>query len=190
MNANMNNHVLFIQGGGYGGYEADRKLFISLKTALGRAYDVKYPEIKPDESKPDFGWIEQIHKMISQVESQVIIVAHSFGASMILKYLSENPVSKNIHGVFLLAPPFWSGDEDWKKGLKLREDFAGRLPQVPMFFYRCEDDEEIPLSHLKSYQQKLPRASIREFKSGGHQFNNDMNFVAGDIKSLRHSFNN
>ena|SRR5688500_17440298 len=181
----MNRHILFIQGGGDGGYEADAELVASLQKALGKGYDINYPEIKSDESAPDFGWTQEIGNKLSETKSDVILVGHSFGASMLLKYLSENPVNKKIEGIFLIATPFWDGNEDWQKGLKLQEDFADRLPdEVPIFFYHCQDDEEIPFSHLGHYKQRLTQATFREIKSGGHQFNNDLTLVANDIKIL------
>lgn len=181
----MYNHILFIQGGGDGGYEADKALVASLQKALGKGYDINYPEIYSDESMSDFGWTQQIAEIISEIKSEIILVGHSFGASMILKYLSECSVTKKIPGVFLVATPFWDGNEDWQKGLRLQEDFDDRLPdQVPIFFYHCQDDEEIPFSHLEHYKQKLTRATFREIKSGGHQLNNDLTLVAKDIKSL------
>ena len=181
----MNKHILFIQGGGEGGYKVDKALVASLQTALGKGYDIDYPEIKSDESAPDFGWSQQIGKKISDAKSDMIAVGHSFGASMILKYLSENSVNKKIAGIFLIATPFWNGNEDWQKGLKRQEDFADKLPEgVPIFFYHCQDDEEIPFSHLDHYKQRLTQATFREIKSGGHQLNNDLTLVANDIKSL------
>ncbi len=181
----MNKQILFIQGGGDKGYEVDKALVASLKTALGKGYDIKYPEIKPDESLPDFGWIQQIGNEISECKNDVILAGHSFGASMILKYLSENSINKKIAGIFLVAAPFWDGNEDWKAGLKLRENFADNLPdEVSIFFYHCQDDAEAPFYSLNVYKQKLPRAAFREIKSGGHQLNNDLTLVANDIKSL------
>jgi len=118
--------VLFIQGGGDGGHEADAKLAASLQTSLGNEYEIKYPEIQPDEP-PDFGWTQQIGKKISEIKGDVILVGHSFGASMILKYLSENSVDKKIDGIFLIAAPFWSGNEEWKTALKLQDNFAEKL---------------------------------------------------------------
>jgi predicted alpha/beta hydrolase family esterase len=181
----MSKHILFIQGGGEGGYEADKELVDSLQAALDNGYAINYPEIKSDESVPDFGWIHQIGKKISEAKSDVILVGHSFGASMILKYLSENLVTKKIAGIFLLATPFWQGNEDWQIGLKLQENFADRLPdKVPIFLYHCQDDEEILFSHLNHYKQKLTQATFRALKKGGHQLNNNLAFVANDIKSL------
>ena len=181
----MNKHILFIQGGGESGYEVDTELVASLQKALGNGYDITYPEIKSDESASDFGWPQQIGKKISETKSDVILAGHSFGASMILKYLSENSVNKRIKGIFLIATPFWDGNEDWQIGLKLQKDFADKLPdEVPIFFYHCEDDEEIPFSHLEQYKQKLTRATFRVIKKGGHQLNNELTLVANDIKAL------
>ena len=181
----MRKHILFIQGGGDGGYKVDKELVTSLQKSLGNGYDIKYPEIKSDEYASDFGWIEQIGKKIYKTKSDVILVGHSFGASMILKYLSENSVNKKIKGIFLIATPFWNGNEDWQIGLKLQEDFAYKLPdKVPIFFYHCKDDEEIPFSHMNHYKNKLTQATFRKIKSGGHQLNYDLTLVANDIKSL------
>jgi predicted alpha/beta hydrolase family esterase len=183
----MSRHVLFIQGGGNGGYEADAKLVASLRKALGTAYKVHYPKMLPDETEQDFGqrWPKQIDKEISSVKGEVILAGHSLGASMLLKYLSENKIKKNIPGIFLISPPFWSGDENWVQPLKLQENFSDKLPKdVPFFFYQCKDDEVVPFDHLTFYKQNLPWAVFREIDIGGHQLNNDLTLVAHDIKSL------
>jgi len=181
----MNKHILFIEGGGNGGYEADAKLVASLQKALGKSYRVCYPHLQVDATKSDFGWCDQIGKEIETIKGEIILVAHSLGASMLLKYLSENKIKKKIGGVFLISTPFWSGNEDWKQGLKLKEDFAEKLPKdVPVFLYHCRDDEEIPFDHLAFYKEKLPLATVREIGSGGHQLNNDLSIVAKDIRAL------
>ena len=181
----MNKHVLFIQGGGdREDYEADAKLVTSLREALGKAYTVHYPLLS-NESSPDFGRRKQIGKQISLMKGGIILLGHSLGASMLLKYLSENEVKKKIAGIFLISTPFWTGDEDWKQGLKLHGDFPDKLPKgVPIFLYHCRDDEEVPFEHLSLYAQKLPQASVREIANGGHQLSNNLSLVAKDIKSL------
>jgi predicted alpha/beta hydrolase family esterase len=140
-----------------------------------------------DETGPDFGprWLKQIGEEISSIKGDVILAGHSLGASMLLKYLSENKIKKNIAGIFLIATPFWSGNEDWVQSLKLQENFSDKLPKgVPTFFYRCKDDEVVPFDHLIFYKQHLPWAVFREISHGGHQFNNDLAPVADDIKAL------
>ena len=183
----MNKQVLFIQGGGNGGYDADAHLVASLRRELGAAYDVRYPKMLPDETGPDFGrrWLEQIGEEVSSINGEVILVGHSLGASMLLKFLSENKIKKNVGGIFLIAAPFWSGNEDWVQPLNLGEDFSERLPKdIPITFYQCRDDEVVPSDHLTIYRQHIPWAVFREIASGGHQLNNDLSIVAKDIKSL------
>lgn len=181
----MKKHVLFIQGGGRNGYDIDAPMVDSLKRALGDSYEVIYPKMQTDESAPDFGWPRQIGEMINKIEGDIILVGHSLGASFLLKYLSEAKVPKETPGIFLLATPFWKGDEDWEKGLKLKDDFASALPpQVPIFLYHNMDDGEIPIENLSSYAQKLLQATLHKMTKGGHLFNYDLRFLAKDIKKF------
>lgn len=181
----MTRHIIFIQGGGgEESHAADARMVASLQKALGDAYIIHYPLLR-NETTPDFGRKKQIAEQISLINSEMILVAHSLGASMLLKYLSETSVQKKIAGIILIATPFWSGDEEWKQALKLREDFAEHLPQgVPIFLYHSKDDQEAPFDHLAIYARHLPEATVREIAAGGHQLNNDLSLVAKDIKSL------
>lgn len=179
--------ILFIQGGGNGGYEADTVLVASLRTELGNDYKVHYPQMLPDETIEDFApiWLKQIGKEIIAAKDEIILVGHSLGASMSLKYLSENKTPNNIKAIFLIAPPFWSGNEDWVKPLKLKDDFADKLPKdIPTFFYQCKDDEVVPYKHFAIYKQHITWATFREIENGGHQLNNDLTLVANDIKAI------
>ncbi|KAA9340375.1 alpha/beta hydrolase [Larkinella humicola] len=183
--SSINKNLLFIQGGGSTeDYEADKKLVDTLQGLLGEAYGMHYP-LLPNESIPDLGRIKQIDNAISLIEGELILVGHSLGASMLLKYVSENEIRKKITGIFLLSTPFWSGEEEWKKGFKLKEDFADQLPSdIPVFLYHCQDDQEVPFAHFAIYRKKLPWATFRELASGGHQLNNDLTIVANDILAL------
>ena len=181
----MTTQVLFIQGGGKGGYETDAKLVTSLQNALGGDYKISYPRMQTDEDAPDFGWLKQIGNEIDKLSGDLILVAHSLGSSLLLKYLSENKVSKNIAGVFLIATPFWQGNDEWQQGLKLRDDFAESLPENSRFyFYHCRDDDEAPFDHLAEYKRRLPMAVFREIDNGGHQLGNNISLVAEDIKDI------
>jgi uncharacterized protein len=176
---------VFIQGGGgTEDYQADAKFVTSLRKALEEAYTGHYPLLS-DESSPDFGRKEQICKEISLINGKIILVGHSLGASMLLKYLSENEDKKAIAGIFLISTPIWSGGEDWKQGLKLHEDFPVQLPNdIPIFFYQCLDDEVVPFEHLSLCTQKLPQATVREIAIGGHQLSNNLSLVVKNIQAI------
>ncbi|MBZ4191991.1 alpha/beta hydrolase [Niabella beijingensis] len=183
----MSKQVLFIQGGGDDGFTADAPLAASLQEALGAAYQVHYPQVQADEIIMEVArqWLHHIDKQIAAASDGLILTGHSLGGSMLLKYLSENTVRITIAGVFLVAPPYWNGDQDWVQPLKLQEGFPAQLPKdIPLFFYQCRDDEVVPFDHFTRYRQQLPRSVFRELPSGGHQFNDDLSIVATDIESL------
>ena len=181
----MKKHVLFIHGGGEGAYEEDNKLAASLQVALGPLYEVRCPKM-PDEDSPEYKvWKERIAQELAALDGEAILVGHSLGGSILLKYLSEEKVGKTVAGMFLLAPPYW-GSEDWEVGeYELQEGFASKLPEEsPVYFYHSRDDELVPFAHLALYAQRLPKATMREFDDRGHQFDGDLSEVARDIEWL------
>ncbi|PYJ67581.1 MAG: hypothetical protein DME76_14850 [Verrucomicrobia bacterium] len=102
--------ILFVQGGGAGAYQADRQLVVSLRSALGTAYELLYPKMR-HESDPDYqNWKPRMGKELARLENSVILVGHSLGDSFLLKYLCEEKIEKIIAGIFLIATPYWDGN--------------------------------------------------------------------------------
>jgi serine hydrolase len=181
----LRKRVLFIHGGGDGAYEEDRKLAASLQDALGAAYDVRCPKM-PDEDSPVYeAWKERIAKELDALKGEVILVGHSLGGSILLKYLSEEELERPVAGLFLVATPYW-GVEDWEVSeYALREDFASKIPaEITVFLYHSRDDEVVPFEHAALYAEEFSRVSVREFDGRGHQFGDDLSEVAWDIGRL------
>lgn len=181
----MEKRVLFIHGAREGTHEADEKLAASLRNALGSEYDVRSPKM-PDEDRPEYeAWKDKVARELAALNGEVVLVGHSLGASVLLKYLSEEEVEKPVARLFLVAAPYWSA-KDWEvEEYALREDFASKLPEgLPLFLYHSRDDEEVPFAHLALYEAKLPQATVREFDGRGHQFDDDLSEVARDIEGL------
>ena len=179
----MTTCVLFIQGGGKGAHSEDAPLADSLKRTLGPEYEVRFPQM-PGESDPDVeSWKRKISSELSRMSGKVILVGHSVGGSILLKYLSEEKVEEPIAGLFLLAAPSWD-EEHWNfDDLKLPRDVAGKLAAITrIFFYHCRDDDVVPFSHLALHAARIPQAITRVIDSGGHQFGDDMTRVSMDIR--------
>jgi uncharacterized protein len=140
----------------------------------------------PNEEDPeDEAWIAQISRELASVDDNVILIGHSAGGAVLLKYLLQEAMNQPAAGVFLISIPFW-GPEDEKDGTyTLHEGFASQLPQgVPIFLYYSRDDEWVPFAPLAMFAERIPQATIREFDGRGHQFNNDLSEIARDIKGL------
>lgn len=181
----MSKQILFIHGGGEGARAEDSKLTASLQQNLGNDYQVTIPQM-PNENAPEYdAWKSQIAKDLSTLGKHVILVGHSFGSSVLLKYLTEEKLSTTVDGIFLIAAPFW-GTPDWEyEAYVLPDNFASKLPaKAPIYFYHSRGDEWVPFEHLALYASKVPQATIREFEGRGHQFNNDLSEVAADIAAL------
>ncbi len=181
----MNKQVLFIQGAGEGAYQVDRELVMSLRDALGTEYRILYPEMPEADDEGYEAWKARISKELDALEGEIILVGHSVGGAILLKYLSEEKVRQPIAGLFLVAAPYF-GAPNWQVDeVTLRKGFASQLPQsAPIFLYHSRDDDVVPFAHLALYRKKLPQATLREFDQGGHQFNNDLSQVAADIEEM------
>ncbi len=186
----MTKQILFIHGGGdEGTYAIDGLLVASLQNGLGSAYEVHYPKMPLEESAGYADWKTRIAVELSALTDKIILIAHSVGGSILLKYLMEEPVEKPIAGLFLLATPYFGGDEIWNDAqMNLPQDFPSTLPSISqIFLYHSRDDEVVPFAHLALYAAKLPQAIVREFAGRGHQFGNDLTEVAEDIKTMESS---
>jgi serine hydrolase len=181
----MKQQVLFIQGAGKGAYQEDGELVKSLRERLGTEYNVRYPKMPEEEDQGYEAWKAQISKELAKINDQVILVGHSVGSSMLMKYLSEENVKNTIAGIFLIAAPYW-GTGGWEMDeFTLDEGHASAiLKGLPVFFYHSRDDDIVPFTHLALHAGKFSQSTIREFDGRGHQFNNDLSEVAADIKGL------
>jgi predicted alpha/beta hydrolase family esterase len=156
----------------------------SLQRTLGTEYEINIPQM-PKPNAPEYTlWRDEVARQLAAYDGSIILVGHSLGGSVLLKYLSEETVVKPSEALFLAAMPFW-GAEDWDVDeYKLSEGFATHLPKdLPIFLYQCRDDEVVSYTHLAMYAAKLPQATVREFDVGGHQFNDDLSAIARDIQS-------
>ncbi len=181
----MKRQVVFIHGGGQEAFEEDKKLATNLQDVLGADYDVRYPEM-PDADSPEYeAWKGRIEKELAALDGEGILVGHSLGGSILLKYLSEENVEKPVAGLFLIAAPYW-GAADWEVSeYALQDGFESKLPrELPVFLYHSRDDDVVPFAHLALYTDKLAQATIREFDGRGHQFNDDLTEVARDIQRM------
>lgn len=182
----MRKQVLFVHcGGSQGLHEGSNDLVNYMRDRLGREYEVLYP-IMPDPESPEYLlWKLILAREITRLEGSPILVGHSLGGSVLLKYLSEEAPDKSISGLFLIAAPYW-GKQDWQADeYILREDFSSGLAGIPqIFLYHSLNDEVVPFSHLKFYAEKLPFAVIRESGNRRHLFYTGLPELVADIRSL------
>src|SRR5688572_1185979 len=147
--------VLFIHSAGpQGHYEGSDFLVNYLRKKLGDDYEVVCPEM-PDPENPHYDeWCEKLAEEFSSFNEDIMVVGHSLGGSVLLKYLSESARDKSISGVFIIAAPYW-GEPEWEVDeYVLENNFPSKLPRtLQVFLYHCKDDEVVPVNHLERYAE-------------------------------------
>ena len=176
--------VLFIHGGGEGAYETDALLAAALQEALGPTYELHFPRMPEEEEATYADWRARIAAELSAGTDEIVLVGHSLGGAILVKYLAEERVERPIAGLYLLAAPYIARDGGWRfDDLSLPQDVEGELGGVPrMFLYHGRDDEIVPFAHLALYRARFPGAIGRAFSGRGHQFDNDLSEVAADVR--------
>ncbi|HEU5295481.1 MAG TPA: alpha/beta fold hydrolase [Burkholderiaceae bacterium] len=176
--------VLFIQGAGEGAHEVDAKLVASLAAHLGAEYSVRYPAM-PAEGEPMYAaWASTLSRELASTEAGFVLVGHSLGASLVLRYLALNDVEPRPAAVFLVSAPFigprgWSG-ADFELPLRA----AAKLGTTMMFFYHGDADEVVPAAHVGLYEQAFAHATVRLLAARNHQLHDDLSAIAADIRLL------
>jgi predicted alpha/beta hydrolase family esterase len=181
----MRKQILFIHGAGNQHKpEGSGKLVAYLRQQLGSDYQALAPDM-PDPDHPRYlAWRNQIEKELDKLDANALLIGHSLGGSMLLKYLAEGTYQRPIAGMFLVAVPYW-GKQDWELEYAVPDDFASRLPPIRrLFLYHSRDDEEIPFSSLRRYQEQLPQATVRVLDGKEHSFTEGLPLLAQDIKRL------
>ncbi|MGG4342017.1 alpha/beta hydrolase [Paenibacillus lautus] len=180
----MKKQVLFIHSAGPQGiHQGSSDLIAHLQDQLGKAYHVLSPGM-PD---PDYAlWKAQIAKEINALNGEMLLVGHSLGGSVLLKYLSEEDCQLTISGLFLIAAPYWGKDDDWQsEDFRLPDSFATMLPRISsLYLYHSRHDPVVPFAHAQHYAKQLPEAVTRVYEGDDHYFREGLPELIDDIKRI------
>ncbi|MFG6114930.1 alpha/beta fold hydrolase [Halobacillus sp. MO56] len=182
----MKKQVLFIHSAGpQEGKQGSSHIIAYLQKSISADYHFFSPAM-PDPENPSYAlWKDVLKEKLSELKGNVILIGHSLGGSVLLKYLSEEYCDLSISGLIVMGTPYWGLDKEWpSKEFELSDDFASTLPQISqIYLYHSRNDKVVPFSHFEHYAYKLPHAKTRTFKYYGHLFHGDLPELVHDIES-------
>ena len=182
----MTINVLFIHSAGsQSGQQGSSPFVKHLCAELGPAFNVNSPKM-PAPTRPSYErWKNELEKQLGNEKSPKILIGHSLGGSVLLKYLSEQKSAFQAIALFIVAAPYW-GAKDWMvEEFILRKNFSQFLPvNLKIYLYQSRDDEVLPMEHLSYYSKAIPQAKVRKLKVGGHIFKNGCAELVQDIQKL------
>ncbi len=180
----MSINIIFIHSAGVqSGDEGSAPFVRYLRQRLEPKYNIIAP-IMPGPDEPSYKkWKPALEKHLNS-SSPAILIGHSLGGSILLKYLSEEqPLI--AAGLFIVAAPFW-GSEDWDvEEFLLRDNFFSFLADtLKIYLYQSQDDDVIPAEHFSRYIKAIPTAEVRRSDGYGHTFKDGLPELVKDIENL------
>ena len=179
--------VLFAHSGGGQGSagQGSFDLVNALKSELSNEYEIHYPIIDNPEAPTYEMWKKMFDSEFKKINQSIILVGHSLGGSVLLKYLSEEQPHISILGLFLVAIPHW-GESDWDvDDFILKENFEESLVHIPkIYLYHCKHDEVVPFQHLPFYENTFKTSTVRKLNGKDHSFSKGLPELVSDIKML------
>lgn len=180
--------ILFAHSGGGQSHpgEGSFDLVSSLKQQLSNEYDIHYPIIDDPEAPTYKMWKKLFSTEFKRRKQPIILVGHSLGGSMLLKYLSEERPKISISALFLVAIPLW-GKNGWAvEDFVLQENFEAELKHITkVYLYHCKKDAIVPFEHLNFYKAAFPHSIVRVLNGTDHAFATGLPELASDIKALK-----
>jgi predicted alpha/beta hydrolase family esterase len=141
-----------------------------LQGGLGAEFRVRAPRMPEPEDPHYEPWAKRIAELLAGTE-RPILVGHSLGASILLKFLARADPLPAVRGLFLVATPLWNSD--FEEFAFSKEDVARLQPLSPFVFYQSRDDDVVGFDHLSKFRRELPRATFRELDGRGHEFDQE-----------------
>ena len=177
--------ILFVQGAGsMQAPDGSGRLAAYLASALGAGYRVIAPQM-PDADKPRYQpWRNRLEAEFDAIDDELVVVGHSLGGSVLLKYFAEGSRHKLVRALFLVSVPNWGPDGWAYDEFAVPIDVGSRLPTSRVFLYHSRGDPEVPFEHLRFYEELLPGATARAIAGSEHSFTAGLPPLVDDIRSL------
>jgi len=170
---NQITRILFAHSGGeQGGPGKGSYDFIShIRSWLPAGVEMRAPVIDEPEA-PTYGmWEELFDREMNPREDPLILIGHSLGGSMLVKYLSERSDHPPVSALFLVAAPHW-GEDGWEvPAFTLQDGFERHLHGIQkVFIYHSVDDPVVPFYHAEFYQACFGNPLLRPIPGDDHAF--------------------
>ena len=179
--------ILFAHSGGSqdGPGEGSFDLVASLKESFANEFEVHFPLIDEPDAPTYKMWKKLFANELKKIDLPAILIGHSLGGSMLLKYLSEEQPKISIAAIFLVSIPQW-GEGGWEvDDFVLPENFASKLGSIgKVFLYQSDEDDIVPFEHMDFYKLAFPKAVVRVLNGKDHVFARGLPELVEDIRAL------
>lgn len=156
-----------------------------LQKALRRKTDFIKTSMPCKENADYDAWRIVFEKYLRLTNKPLILVGWSLGGIFLAQYLAENKLKKKVCAVYLVAPPFDDSlpGEDLTNGFELPKSLSlleKNTKKLTLYF--SINDEVVPVSEAKKYEQQLKSATIKILDAPNHFITPKIPELLADIK--------
>lgn len=134
-------------------------------------------------------WVKPLIDSFNEIDDNepITLIGHSFGGTVIMKYLTENQVTQPIKQVILIGSPFFGCDEKYNDSdNKLRED-AYQFIDVPVTHIQSKDDDRVDIRHQSCWKNAIPDIHLITKENGKHEFHKGIKELNNLLDKSNHS---
>jgi predicted alpha/beta hydrolase family esterase len=182
----MKKEIFFVHSAGPQNDQSGSNNFVAhLSRSLGDDYVMHYPMMPEPENPRYVAWKMELQSVLPVGGNKAVLIGHSLGGSVIVKYLSEGLCQMPLAGLFLVGTPYW-GTRGWAmEEFMFQRDFQAKLPAIDkIFIYHSRNDNWVPYSHAQFYSKALPGSVLRTLDGDQHEFDKGLPVLVEDIKHL------
>ncbi|MBU4315406.1 alpha/beta fold hydrolase [Patescibacteria group bacterium] len=153
------------------GYKASSKtnFFSWLTDQLKKqGHEVVCPDLPNPEAPDPDEWIKTLLEEVGPIDEDTVVVGHSIGGAMALRFLEASEMYSTPHACILISTP-WMIKSELFRGFFLSElDFDVLMWKASKFVViHSKDDPSIPFDHAQKYAEVL-HAKLIEADGCGH----------------------
>ncbi len=133
-----------------------------------RGHEVVAPQLPDAENPDEQAWTEALLEEGKNVDDETIVIGHSLGGAMALRFLEAVEARSTPKACLLISTP-WMIQSDKFRGFFMSElDFEVLMWKVSRFaLLHSKDDDVIPFDHAQKYEKVL-HAKLHETEEAGH----------------------
>jgi predicted alpha/beta hydrolase family esterase len=161
--------TIFLHGAGVVPDRDQPQAYPLLATLLDLCPDLIVPVMPTAmEPTPD-GWLQGMEAALRPLDPDAVIIGHSLGGSMALKWIAERAPGFEAQTFLGLAIPHW-GPKGWNyPGFAQPAGYAAATAGLDrIILAAAQDDDVVESHHLDLYAADLPRARLLRLTGGGH----------------------
>ncbi|WP_414055874.1 serine aminopeptidase domain-containing protein [Macrococcus equi] len=163
-------HIVFVHSAGVQSVSTGSNPLIRETKARTGEFAWHMSEYPRDVGQIYDNWVKVFIKSLEEVpvDEPVILIGHSFGGTVITKYLTENEVNHQIEKIIMIGSPFFGCDERFNDPQNI---ITGELKvAAPIYHIQSIDDDRVDISHQQCFKDAFPELQTITETSGKHEF--------------------